>query len=175
MAPDLGLVFENSRVQSFTYTCSDTIENVYDPMKLITFNNDPFFVVYDEKIYADDTALDLQETEQAQFEIFCSGDEIDFAVKVARFHVQPRNYMKTSGLIVHKPDSQAPFIEREFGEYTEPLTPNGVRYFKPASDAYLVKVNANYTPSRTTAELIYKATGKQVDMKCFVWVRPTGT
>lgn len=173
VAPELQLEFDGDQVHSFTSFCHNKVETAFDPLKFVSFLNDPYFIVYDDLIYADDTALALQKTEQAQIELFCTSDKVDLAVKIARFHVKPAPYMQTTGLLIDKSAAGGATIGREIGTLTEPVYANGAHSFKPDSGAYVLDIAASSSPTRTTAQLTYKS-GEQIQMMCYSRNRAPG-
>jgi hypothetical protein len=169
--PEMGIEIEDGQARSFTYQCNGTVETAFDITKFISFTRDPFFTIYDERIYAHERMLAEQtSTVHSHFELFCSGaGDLDFAIKYTNIDSRTGSSSLTTGVLIHKDGSENPEVETEPGVYKE----GEPRMFLASSKNYQVRVSSTSVASRKMAVLSFSG-GESENLDCYARVNTAG-
>lgn len=167
LSPDLAIVRDGDATRAFTTDCHNSTETSLDISKLISFDLNPYFLVYDELIYAHESVLALSATVDAHIELFCTSQKgIDVAVKTKRIRISSSSSRVEQSALIFRKGEAYPAIEEVRGVYRDP-TSAGIKVFEAKSDELEIITQAPYTLSRARAEIKFSS-GENVDLDCFV-------
>lgn len=176
--PVRSLVFEGSDVQAFTHQCQAPVESAaVDPNRLLLLAYDPYFVVYDERIYAYEDLLKKDPNQRMAFDLFCYNSDyvdpslgtkgLDFALKIVKNLYNGYATTQKMGYLIYGRENSEPLMLTEWGT-TKDADASGVKPFYPDSRSYEVRIEKRSSPARTKANILIKSTGAQVPLDCYI-------